>query len=73
MSEKTIIDARGLSCPEPALRARKAVAGQTAGTIAILVDSGTARDNVARVGENAGWSVKIEMKAEGHWQVLCSK
>jgi len=55
----TTVDARGLSCPQPVILARRAVdAGQF--PIEVLVDTATARDNVRRMAEKAGLQVQIE-------------
>ena len=52
------VDARGLSCPQPAILAREAIeAGQF--PIEVLVDSVTSRENVRRLAENAGCKVKV--------------
>jgi tRNA 2-thiouridine synthesizing protein A len=52
------IDARGLSCPQPAILARKAIdAGKF--PIEILVDSVTSRENVRRLAENAACKVTV--------------
>jgi tRNA 2-thiouridine synthesizing protein A len=53
------IDARGLSCPQPSILARKAIdAGQF--PIEVLVDSAASRENVRRLAENAGFRVTVE-------------
>jgi tRNA 2-thiouridine synthesizing protein A len=67
------IDARGLSCPQPAMLANEAVKKAIEGTIEILVDSGTARDNVSRAGANAGWKVTVENELDGSYRVLFTK
>jgi tRNA 2-thiouridine synthesizing protein A len=73
MSENLTIDARGLSCPQPVLLAREALKKQMTGTIEVLVDSGTARDNVARAAEHARWNVKVSDRPDGSYSVLLSK
>lgn len=52
------VDARGLSCPEPVLRTRRAL---DAGVfpIEVLLDSATQRDNVRRTAEQAGCRVEV--------------
>jgi tRNA 2-thiouridine synthesizing protein A len=52
------VDARGLSCPQPAILARKAI---EAGLfpIEVLVDSVTSRENVRRLAENEGCKVTV--------------
>ncbi len=55
------IDARGLSCPEPVLRARRAVQASDAGTeLVVLVESVTSRENVRRTAASMGCTVSIE-------------
>ena len=54
MNEAKTIDARGLSCPQPALLARQALQKSGKGAIEVLVDTDTALENVSRVAKNAG-------------------
>jgi TusA-related sulfurtransferase len=71
MSEIKTLDARGLSCPQPALQTQQFLKQLTGGTVEVLVDSGTSRDNVTRIAKKAGWSVEIETKpGEGFRLVL---
>jgi len=52
------VDARGLSCPQPVILARKAIdAGQF--PIEVLVESVTSRENVRRMAERAGCTVAV--------------
>lgn len=55
----TIIDARGLSCPQPVLLAKKALDEQKVGC-KILVDNQAAVQNVTRYATKAGYSVSVE-------------
>ena len=48
MADIKTVDARGLSCPQPAMLTRQAINELNQGTVEVLVDSGTARDNVSR-------------------------
>jgi TusA-related sulfurtransferase len=68
-----IVDARGLSCPQPVLLASKAIKKLNKGTIEVLVDSGTSRDNVSRLAKNSGWSVTVEEKPEGNFRIVLKK
>ncbi|MBM4061603.1 MAG: SirA family protein [Planctomycetes bacterium] len=52
------LDVRGLSCPEPALRTRLALQGLGTGTLVVLVDSSTSRNNVERTGRQLGWQTQ---------------
>jgi tRNA 2-thiouridine synthesizing protein A len=59
----TEIDARGLSCPQPALLAQRAVeAGQLPAVV--LVDTQTQVENIRRVAQRAGLRVAVENKGD---------
>ncbi len=73
MGEIQTIDARGLSCPQPAMLARQSMQKQNKGTVEVLVDSGTARENVIRLAKNYGWSVTIENKTDGSVRIILKK
>ena len=64
MGDIKTIDVRGLSCPEPIIHTRQAMKAG-AFPIRVLVDTGTSRDNVARMAQNAGYKVAIETTADG--------
>jgi tRNA 2-thiouridine synthesizing protein A len=73
VSDEIILDARGLSCPQPVVLAKKALDQAAAGSGVILVDTATARDNVARVAESNGWTVTVETSADGVIKITASK
>ena len=73
MSQVTTLDARGLSCPLPALRAQDALKQMASGIVEVLVDSGTSRDNVTRIAERAGWTVTVEEQSEGIIKLVLKK
>ena len=57
------VDARGLSCPQPVILARKAIqAGKF--PIEVLVETVTSRENVRRAAERLGCKVKVEEKGD---------
>ena len=59
----TVVDARGLSCPQPVIMTRKAIqAGEF--PIEVLVETVTSRENVRRVAERAGYKVEVEAIAD---------
>jgi len=64
------VDARGLSCPQPVMLARQAISEVKQGIVEILVDSGTARDNVSRYAKKSGWSVELEDRNDGSYRVV---
>ncbi len=57
------IDARGLSCPQPVILAKQAIAAG-AFPIEVLVDTATSRDNVRRLAERMGLLVEIKEAGE---------
>jgi len=67
------IDARGLSCPEPAMLAREALQKTGKRIVEVLVDSAVARENVSRVARNSGWSASVENRPDGSYRVLLKK
>lgn len=67
------VDARGLSCPQPAMLTRDALQQHAQGTIEVLADCGTARENVLRLASDAGWSTKVEDGPEGSYRIVLSK
>ena len=66
MNSNKILDARGLSCPQPVMLASKAIKELNKGVIEVLVDSGTARDNVSRLAKYSGWAITVEEKPDGN-------
>ncbi len=73
MNAMNKIDARGLACPEPALRTRQAILKMNKGTVEVLVDSGTALENVSRLAKNAGWTVSVEGQSDGSSRIVLKK
>jgi tRNA 2-thiouridine synthesizing protein A len=60
----TIVDARGLSCPQPVLMTMDEIKRVSQGEIEILVDTDTSKENVSRAALSKGWTVK-DVKEEG--------
>lgn len=52
-----MIDARGISCPEPVIMIKKAMMNQAA-EYEMLVDNRTALENVTRFAQHNGYTVK---------------
>ena len=65
MSEAFVVDARGLSCPQPVFETRKTLEMHSGGPVEVLVDTVTSRENVARYGESHGWKVAKEETDDG--------
>lgn len=53
-----IVDARGLSCPEPVLLTLEKIKKLGKGEIEILVDTDTSRENVSRAATSMGWQIE---------------
>jgi selenium metabolism protein YedF len=53
----TMVDARGLACPQPVIQTRKAM--QQVDQIVTLVDNETSLTNVTRMAQKAGWQVNV--------------
>jgi TusA-related sulfurtransferase len=56
---KNNVDARGLSCPQPAMLTQETLQKIGKGTIEVLVDSSTARENVSRLARKSGWKTSL--------------
>ena len=66
-----LLDARGLSCPEPVMMIRKAMAtGEN--TYQIVVDNPTALENVTRYAVHQGYNVSVEEK-DGEFTLSITK
>lgn len=57
------VDARGLSCPLPLMRAKKA-ADESPESLVVLVDSGTAKANVSNMLTDGGYTVSVTDKPD---------
>jgi len=66
-----IIDARGLSCPEPVILTRQAMASDAA-AYTVIVDNNTSKENVTRYAEHQGYKVSVEEK-DGEYTLSISK
>ena len=62
-----IVDARGLSCPQPVLLALNEIKKTDKGEIVILVDTDTSKENVSRATTSQGWTLKgVEPEGTGY-------
>jgi len=66
----TEVDARGLSCPMPVIKTKKAIEGMKTGSVVVIVDNGTARDNVSRLAKSKGFNVALEKKGDDIYLTL---
>ena len=64
------LDARGLSCPEPVIMIRKAMASKEK-KYEMIVDNQTSKENVTRYAEHQGYKVTVTEKNEVFVLVMC--
>jgi tRNA 2-thiouridine synthesizing protein A len=68
-----LIDARGLSCPQPAILARQAISQEVTGKVEVLVDMAAQRDNIVRIAMKASWSATAEETSDGSIRICLQK
>ena len=68
-----VVDARGLSCPQPVIITMDKIKEQMSGEIIILVDTDTARENVGRAAASQGWQVKNIQEEDDGYQITIIK
>lgn len=73
MNDLGIIDACGLSCPQPAMLARQAMQSSGTGRLEVLVDTETALQNITRLAEHMGWIAKTESRPDGVYKLVLTK
>lgn len=72
MPEVINIDCRGLACPQPVIKVKKALESLSEGTVIAVVDNDTARENVSLFAKNAGHKPSVE-KVEGDYRITIIK
>ena len=65
------LDARGLSCPEPAIMIRKAMMSNE-DAYEIIVDNAASRENVTRYANHQGYKVNVTEK-DGEFTLSITK
>lgn len=71
MSE--VVDARGLSCPQPVLVMLKKTETMGTGKVDILVDTETSMENVSRAAGAKGWSVNVVSESDEEYRIELAK
>lgn len=56
------IDVRGLSCPLPVIKTKKALEGKINEPILVLIDTEVSVENISRLLKSIGYKFKIEKK-----------
>jgi len=65
-----IINASGLSCPQPVMETKKILDKTPSGRVEVLVDTATSRNNVTRFAESRGWKATAEERDGGYRLIL---
>jgi TusA-related sulfurtransferase len=68
MSE--IVDARGLSCPQPVLLTLSKLKQVDAGEIEVQVDNEVSRENVTRAARNQGWEIADIVAEKNEYRIV---
>jgi len=59
------IDVRGFSCPIPVVRTKKAIEENPNEPVTVLVESSVSKENVSRLAQSKGYSIKVEEVEDG--------
>jgi tRNA 2-thiouridine synthesizing protein A len=68
-----IVDASGLSCPQPVLMTLNKIKDLNKGEIEVLVDTDTSKENVSRAAESQGWQVAEVSELDAGYRILIKK
>ena len=70
---ESVVDARGLLCPEPVLLVKKEMVRLGGkGKIRVLANSGAAKENISRLAKSQGWQVTVSQN-QGEFVLILSK
>ena len=67
----TEVDVRGFSCPIPVVKTRKAMEENPKDVLTVLVETAVSKENVSRLAQSRGYSVKVE-EASGEYRLVLS-
>ncbi len=73
MTDKILVDARGLSCPQPVLETKTALESAGEGIVEVLVDTVTSRENVLRLAGRLNWTGTWEDTGEGAFRLTLKR
>ena len=68
-----VVDARGLSCPQPVIITVNAIKAGDQNQLTVLVDTDTAKENVSRATNSQGWKVLDIQPDGGGYQIKIAK
>ncbi len=58
-AKQNVLDVRGLSCPEPVVRTRQALAADPSGELVVITDNRVSVENIRRFVTGAGYSFTV--------------
>ena len=64
------VDVRGLGCPIPVVRTKKAIEQNPSEQITVLVETAVSKENVSRLAQSRKYSVQVEEVAGDEYQML---
>ena len=62
----TEVDVRGLSCPIPVVKTKKAMEDNPGEVLTVLLETEVSRENVSRLAESRGYSVSVGEDLDGY-------
>jgi tRNA 2-thiouridine synthesizing protein A len=65
-----VVDARGLSCPQPVILTNKKMMEMGKGLFEVIVDTETSRENISRLAQHLGWNVEVKKKSNDYSLLL---
>ena len=68
-----IVDAGGLSCPQPVLMTLDKIKEIQKGEIIVKVDTDTSKENVSRAAQSQGWEIADVQEKEGGYQLTLKR
>jgi len=67
------IDCRGLACPQPVLRAKKALDNMQEEEVLVIVDNPAAKENLERLANFLNYIFKLEKKEDNNYYIIIKK
>lgn len=68
-----IIDAKGLSCPQPVILTLNTIKKIKTGELTVLVDTQTSKENVSRAAKSKGWDVEEVQIENDYYNIILRK
>ena len=68
-----MIDARGLSCPQPVIKTKQAIEKEHPDALEVLVDNNPAVQNVTRFANHAGYTVSVKSLEDDEFSLTLTK